>query len=81
MCECVGHALCATVTHECYTRQRNDFYALDVVDKLEETTMTDVEAYMTKKIAAGKNNGCTLENAGVRREWYLITPMILPFYS
>jgi tyrosinase len=44
---------------------------LDVVDKLEETTMTSVEAYMTKKIAAGKNNGCTLEKAGVRREWYV----------
>ncbi|KAK4171012.1 hypothetical protein QBC36DRAFT_295759 [Triangularia setosa] len=49
--------------------QRNGFYPLDVVDKLEETTMTNVEAYMSKKIAAGKNNGCTLENAGVRREW------------
>jgi tyrosinase len=32
--------------------------------------MTKVDAYMDKKIAAGKNNGCTLENAGVRREWY-----------
>jgi len=31
--------------------------------------MNKVDAYMTKKIAAGKNNGCTLENAGVRREW------------
>lgn len=49
--------------------QRNGFYPLDVVDKLEEATMTKVEAYMAKKIAAGKNNGCTLENAGVRREW------------
>jgi len=49
--------------------QRNGFYPLDVVDKLEEATMTKVEAYMTQKIAAGKNNGCTLENAGVRREW------------
>ncbi|KAG7287554.1 hypothetical protein NEMBOFW57_007066 [Staphylotrichum longicolle] len=44
--------------------QRNGFYPLDVVDKLEEATMTKVEAYMAKKIAAGKNNGCTLENAG-----------------
>ncbi|KAK4032259.1 hypothetical protein C8A01DRAFT_20647 [Parachaetomium inaequale] len=49
--------------------QRNGFYPLDVVDKLEEATMTKVEAYMAKKVAAGKNNGCTLENAGVRREW------------
>jgi len=32
--------------------------------------MTKVDDYMTKKIAAGKNNGCTLERAGVRREWY-----------
>jgi len=32
--------------------------------------MTKVEAYMKAKIAAGKNNGCTLETAGVRREWY-----------
>jgi tyrosinase len=43
---------------------------MDLVDKLEETTMTKVEEYMAKKIAAGKNNGCTLEKAGVRREWY-----------
>lgn len=58
-----------TRTHEFYARQRNGFYALDVVDELEEKTMTAVDEYMTKKIAAGKNNGCTLENAGVRREW------------
>ncbi len=32
--------------------------------------MPSIEAYMQKKIAAGKNNGCTLEKAGVRREWY-----------
>lgn len=32
--------------------------------------MAKVDAYMSQKIAAGKNNGCTLENAGVRREWY-----------
>jgi tyrosinase len=49
-------------------RQRNGFYPLDVFDKLEETTMTNIDAYMTKKIAAGKNNGCMLEKAGVRRE-------------
>jgi len=35
--------------------------------------MVKVDEYMTKKIAAGKNNGCTLENAGVRREWYVDT--------
>jgi len=33
--------------------------------------MTKVDEYMTKKIAAGKNNGCTLETAGVRKEWYV----------
>jgi len=33
--------------------------------------MANVDAYMTKKIAAGKNNNCTLETAGVRREWYI----------
>ncbi|AEO67326.1 040e235b-4539-4777-bd7f-6c0c9d2a8b8c [Thermothielavioides terrestris] len=48
---------------------RNPAFPLDVVDKLEEDTMAKVEAYMAKKIAAGKNNGCTLENAAVRREW------------
>ncbi len=52
-------------------RQRNGFYPLDDVDKLEETTMSKVEAYMKNKTAAGKNNGCTLEKAGVRREWYV----------
>ena len=52
-------------------RQRNGFYPLDIVDKLEEATMPKIEEYMAKKIAAGKNNGCTLENAGVRREWYV----------
>jgi len=48
---------------------RNPVYPLDVVDKLEEATMPLVNAYMTKKIAAGRNNKCTLENAVVRREW------------
>ena len=33
--------------------------------------MNNVDAYMTKKIAAGKNDSCTLETAGVRREWYV----------
>lgn len=31
--------------------------------------MPKVAAWMDKKIAAGKNNNCTLENAAVRREW------------
>lgn len=48
---------------------RNPVYPLDVVDKLEEATMPKVDAYMAKKISAGKNNKCTLETAAVRREW------------
>ena len=36
--------------------------------------MTKVEAWMNKKIAAGTNNNCTLENAAVRREWYVAAP-------
>ncbi|KAK3312280.1 hypothetical protein B0H66DRAFT_632904 [Apodospora peruviana] len=48
---------------------RNAEYPLDVVDKLEEDMFPKVEAFLNKKIAAGKNNGCTLENAAVRREW------------
>jgi tyrosinase len=59
------------VANKIPARQRNGFYPLDVVDKLEEATMPKVEEYMAKKIAAGKNNGCTLETAGVRREWYV----------
>ncbi|KAI0387433.1 Di-copper centre-containing protein [Hypomontagnella monticulosa] len=50
-----------------YTRNPN--YPLDVVDKLEEATMPKVEEWLTKKISAGANNNCTLENAVVRREW------------
>ncbi len=38
-----------------------------MVDKLLDTTMTKVQAYMAKR--AGKTNNCTLENAAVRREW------------
>jgi len=45
-------------------------FPLDVVDKLEETTMPKVQAWMTKKLAKTKSN-CTLENAGVRREWFV----------
>ncbi|KAJ8122309.1 hypothetical protein ONZ43_g1464 [Nemania bipapillata] len=48
---------------------RNPVYPLDVVDKLEEATMPKIDAYMAKKITAGKNNKCTLETAAVRREW------------
>ncbi|KAJ2996177.1 hypothetical protein NUW58_g1055 [Xylaria curta] len=48
---------------------RNPVYPLDVVDKFAEATMPKIEAYMAKKIAAGKNNKCTLETAAVRREW------------
>ncbi|OIW28322.1 Di-copper centre-containing protein [Coniochaeta ligniaria NRRL 30616] len=52
---------------------RNPAYPLDVVDKLEEATMPNVDTYMQKKIAAAKNNKCTLENAAVRREWSDLT--------
>ncbi|KAH8901345.1 Di-copper centre-containing protein [Thozetella sp. PMI_491] len=45
------------------------WYIWNIVDKLEEATMPKIEDYMAKKIAAGQNNGCTLETAGVRREW------------
>lgn len=40
-----------------------------MADKFAEATMPKVDAWMAKKIAAGTNNGCTLENAAVRREW------------
>jgi hypothetical protein len=59
------------------SRIRNGYYPLDVVDKLEKSTMTKVEDWMNKKIAAGKNNNCTLENAAVRREW----SVSLPYYT
>ncbi|KAI1382841.1 Di-copper centre-containing protein [Hypoxylon trugodes] len=48
---------------------RNPVYPLDVVDKLETDTMPKVESWLADKIAAGKNNNCTLETAAVRREW------------
>jgi len=32
--------------------------------------MPKIDAWMTSKKAAGKNNNCTLENAAVRREWF-----------
>jgi hypothetical protein len=34
--------------------------------------MAKVEAYLERKIAAGKNNGCTLDTVSVRREWYVL---------
>ncbi|KAK3301769.1 uncharacterized protein B0T15DRAFT_563343 [Chaetomium strumarium] len=46
---------------------RNPAYPLDIVDKLEESIMPNVEAWMAKR--AGKTNNCTLENASIRREW------------
>ncbi|KAH8878706.1 Di-copper centre-containing protein [Thozetella sp. PMI_491] len=52
---------------------RNGNYPLDVVDKLAEATLPKVDAWMAKKIAAGKNNNCTLETAAVRREWSDLT--------
>lgn len=33
--------------------------------------MPKVEEFLSKKIAAKTNNNCTLENAAVRREWYV----------
>jgi len=33
--------------------------------------MPKVEAYMAHRATANKNNNCTLENAAVRREWYV----------
>ncbi len=38
--------------------------------------MSKVQAFMAKKIAAGTNNNCTLENAAVRREWYVFNTEI-----
>jgi tyrosinase len=48
---------------------RNPAYPLDIVDKLEESIMPNVESWMVKR--AGQSNNCTLENAAVRREWYV----------
>ena len=49
-------------------RVRNGLYPLDSVDKLEEATMPKVESWMSKK-----NSTCTMENASIRREWYVET--------
>lgn len=48
---------------------RNPVYPLDDVDKLEEATMPKVDDWVNKKILDGSNNGCTMDNAVVRREW------------
>ena len=61
--------LCLCLPHGLLCRDRNPNYPPDLVDKLEEATMPKVEAYLEQKIAAGKNNECTLETASVRREW------------
>ncbi|KLU86054.1 hypothetical protein MAPG_05073 [Magnaporthiopsis poae ATCC 64411] len=45
---------------------RNGHYKLDVVDELEDKTWPKVERWISKK---NNTNGCTLENAAVRREW------------
>jgi hypothetical protein len=42
-------------------------YPLDDVDVLEETSLAKFEAYLKKK---ANNNGCTLEKAAKRQEWY-----------
>ncbi|KAK0646828.1 hypothetical protein B0T16DRAFT_391194 [Cercophora newfieldiana] len=44
---------------------RNAQFPLDVVDKLHESTIPKVEAWMATK----KKGNCTLENAAIRREW------------
>ncbi|CAK7204041.1 hypothetical protein SEUCBS139899_006792 [Sporothrix eucalyptigena] len=48
---------------------RNPVYPIDSVDKMEADAMPNVDAWMHKKIAAGKNNNCTLDNAAIRKEW------------
>jgi hypothetical protein len=42
-------------------------HPLDEVDVLEETSLAKFEAYLMKK---ANNNGCTLEKAAKRQEWY-----------
>ncbi|KAK4447184.1 tyrosinase [Podospora aff. communis PSN243] len=49
--------------------QRNPAYPLDEVDLAEIELRPKVEAFLAKKVQQGKNNNCTLANAGVRREW------------
>ena len=64
------HPVLLGLTRE-LSRVRNPAYPLDVVDDLEEATMPNVEAFLAKKIEAGTNNNCTLENAAIRREWFV----------
>lgn len=52
-------------------------YPLDEVDKLEEASLTKYEAYLSKK---NNTNGCTLENAAKRQEWYVYT-LCLPHHA
>jgi len=49
---------------------RNSVYPPDIVDKLLDSTMPKVAAWMASKKTA---NNCTLENAAVRREWSDLT--------
>lgn len=42
-------------------------YPLDDVDKLEEASLAKYEAYLANKT---NKNGCTLEKATKRQEWY-----------
>ncbi|KAL2142548.1 hypothetical protein VTI28DRAFT_1051 [Corynascus sepedonium] len=46
---------------------RNPDYPLDEVDKLEESIMPNVEEWVTTR--TGTFGSCTLETAGIRREW------------
>ncbi|KAI6626321.1 hypothetical protein MCOR08_007232 [Pyricularia oryzae] len=48
------------------TAFRNGNYPLDVVDQLEADTMPKVSEWVASK---SNSNGCTLENAAVRKEW------------
>lgn len=50
---------------------RNALYPLDVVDELEAATMPKVEEWMATKPST---SNCTLENAAIRREWYVLFP-------
>ncbi len=61
------------LTREIMSRVRNPVYPLDVVDKLLEDTMPSIDKWLSAKAAAGKNNNCTLENAVVRREWFVFS--------
>jgi tyrosinase len=52
----------------CNSRRSDGFpYPLDEVDKLEEASLAKYETYLAKR---NNTNGCTLENAAKRQEWY-----------